>query len=63
MKGAINKAMTSLSLRRAWIEITKNGANMSDIMSLSLRRAWIEIHSTMKTISAPSVALLTESVD
>ena len=53
----------SLSLRRAWIEITKNGANMSDIMSLSLRRAWIEISVKLKLAPETQVALLTESVD
>ena len=38
-----NTAVTSLSLRRAWIEI-RNGRNgRTNVTSLSLRRAWIEI--------------------
>ena len=33
----------SLSLRRAWIEISSAWANEGHTLSLSLRRAWIEI--------------------
>ena len=54
----------SLSLRRAWIEISAPPALPDWILrSLSLRRAWIEIRP-WPTPSRPRwVALLTESVD
>ena len=44
----------SLSLRRAWIEITSNVWESADARSLSLRRAWIEIatHQDEGTVSA-----------
>ena len=54
---------TSLSLRRAWIEMTALAASSSDTTSLSLRRAWIEIVTVNDLSAILKVALLTESVD
>ncbi len=34
---------TSLSVRRAWIEIVADAEEVSYSVSLSVRRAWIEI--------------------
>ena len=55
--------LRSLSLRRAWIEITITSANKDTATSLSLRRAWIEILSMIYASDSRQVALLTESVD
>ena len=35
--------MSSLSARRAWIEMRKITVTVDDVTSLSARRAWIEI--------------------
>ena len=54
----------SLSLRRAWIEMTIPPAGTSgNRKSLSLRRAWIEISAIRPLRFGVRVALLTESVD
>ena len=53
----------SLSLRRAWIEMTRKSARSRCWWSLSLRRAWIEIRTPMRKSMRHHVALLTESVD
>ena len=53
----------SLSLRRAWIEISLMLDADGRIVSLSLRRAWIEITFASQSSRASAVALLTESVD
>ena len=36
-------SLSSLSLRRAWIEIGQQAYVWDNVLSLSLRRAWIEI--------------------
>ena len=53
----------SLSLRRAWIEISCIPRRIRAVPSLSLRRAWIEIDEDKPDDSKTGVALLTESVD
>ena len=53
----------SLSLRRAWIEITCTMRTVVRPLSLSLRRAWIEIRIGQFRERIKAVALLTESVD
>ena len=40
----IVKMSMSLSVRRAWIEMTYSGGVVSGSGSLSVRRAWIEIN-------------------
>ena len=45
-RGRSGRIRPSLSLRRAWIEITTNTSKRSKNASLSLRRAWIEIFLT-----------------
>ena len=49
---------TSLSARRAWIEIAYGALEGASEMSLSARRAWIEISSaeTAKTSNAESLS-------
>ena len=54
---------TSLSARRAWIEISALADEAERIRSLSARRAWIEIAGTMHLSSTGPVALRKESVD
>ena len=55
--------MSSLSARRAWIEIRLPVISCSFCMSLSARRAWIEIgHRSIKILRF-RVALRKESVD
>ena len=57
-------ATTSLSVRRAWIEITWNSARtLSTPQSLSVRRAWIEIIAYTSAVALILVALREESVD
>ena len=59
-----NYLLSSLSARRAWIEI--NGvllASVSSSGSLSARRAWIEIPLSIFWICRMFVALRKESVD
>ena len=56
--------LTSLSARRAWIEITSQVPTWFGMPSLSARRAWIEITSQVPTwFGMPRVALRKESVD
>ena len=55
--------ISSLSARRAWIEITERPAESRSNMSLSARRAWIEILPPLKLIACHNVALRKESVD
>ena len=54
---------SSLSARRAWIEICRFGAYPADGSSLSARRAWIEICNLNRAHGAAHVALRKESVD
>ena len=54
---------SSLSARRAWIEISILRGEGLIPPSLSARRAWIEIFSTKKPVPASIVALRKESVD
>ena len=54
---------TSLSLRRAWIEIESTTTVKPTRESLSLRRAWIEMFDWGRNSITVAVALLTESVD
>ena len=60
---AVPRHLTSLSLRRAWIEIGMSSESSTASASLSLRRAWIEINDTLIAHQSEDVALLTESVD
>ena len=54
----------SLSVRRAWIEISiAPGTSVFRGWSLSVRRAWIEIKMLLRDSSGRSVALRKESVD
>ena len=56
--------ITSLSARRAWIEIASGTlSDTSDVTSLSARRAWIEIENAIRVANDRSVALRKESVD
>ena len=56
--------MVSLSLRRAWIEISWQAVSAARHgKSLSLRRAWIEMERRQVHENQTVVALLTESVD
>ena len=54
---------SSLSARRAWIEILKNLFSQAVVMSLSARRAWIEINAGALPYDEEKVALRKESVD
>ena len=54
---------SSLSARRAWIEILAAGRKAVEKGSLSARRAWIEIEQPHSITNAVSVALRKESVD
>ena len=54
---------TSLSARRAWIEMTRTAFWFSVVLSLSARRAWIEIFYSLKRRLHEPVALRKESVD
>ena len=55
---------TSLSARRAWIEIVDYIIDyVNDAMSLSARRAWIEMYEGGVTVGVTVVALRKESVD
>ena len=60
---SLAKTVRSLSLRRAWIEISKETEMNGTEPSLSLRRAWIEIELSDGRAMRRLVALLTESVD
>ena len=55
--------VSSLSARRAWIEITDDVSTGGKIKSLSARRAWIEIQPPKGSSCLPIVALRKESVD
>ena len=57
------KTVTSLSARRAWIEINMSFNFGLPCMSLSARRAWIEISMDDLEPSRTRVALRKESVD
>ena len=54
---------SSLSARRAWIEIDPACAYPAPVWSLSARRAWIEMCGSAWPPSAAMVALRKESVD
>ena len=54
---------TSLSARRAWIEIANNLSMLCSVASLSARRAWIEMFSVREVFANFEVALRKESVD
>ena len=54
---------TSLSARRAWIEIRRCVLSGKCCWSLSARRAWIEIEDWLNAGCLPRVALRKESVD
>ena len=55
--------MASPSSRRAWIEIYRATATMSNTKSPSSRRAWIEIDKVPSVNPPYQVALLAEGVD
>ena len=56
--------VSSLSARRAWIEISITATRMPiGCVSLSARRAWIEISLVNTSSTVDSVALRKESVD
>ena len=57
------KTVTSLSARRAWIEINVLACSVGSAWSLSARRAWIEIGSVINGSRYKRVALRKESVD
>ena len=56
-------SITSLSARRAWIEIQISVSTVVGVLSLSARRAWIEICMVYYTCKQEIVALRKESVD
>ena len=56
-------SITSLSARRAWIEIIEEVSKYVVKESLSARRAWIEITYVTRLPRAQVVALRKESVD
>ncbi len=57
-------SVTSLSARRAWIEIGPYSVDGSGPeRSLSARRAWIEIGRPLRQLQSALVALRKESVD
>ena len=53
----------SLSVRRAWIEMTRIHMLWIIIKSLSVRRAWIEMYCVELSAQTIPVALREESVD
>ena len=55
--------ITSLSARRAWIEISASDSLADTSESLSARRAWIEIQFPLHGLGWEVVALRKESVD
>ena len=55
--------LSSLSARRAWIEIRLYDMSAAWNRSLSARRAWIEIFSVREVFANFEVALRKESVD
>ena len=55
--------LSSLSARRAWIEIGKSTTLTRIAWSLSARRAWIEIVTDGISLYGVLVALRKESVD
>ena len=55
--------LSSLSARRAWIEITRQVCVTCRVVSLSARRAWIEMFLSMGLDGRFKVALRKESVD
>ena len=55
--------LSSLSARRAWIEILAVKASPNNKLSLSARRAWIEIWQIRLHSNPSGVALRKESVD
>ena len=54
---------TSLSARRAWIEISGLRISIPAVVSLSARRAWIEMTVVATLATLVTVALRKESVD
>ena len=54
---------TSLSARRAWIEIVITAMTSQISVSLSARRAWIEMTNQTWLLNNAPVALRKESVD
>ena len=54
---------SSLSARRAWIEIEIRRSRTREYRSLSARRAWIEIEDWLNAGCLSRVALRKESVD
>ena len=63
LKTEKRKLKTSLSARRAWIEILITLLEMLNFTSLSARRAWIEIPAGCWRDARRAVALRKESVD
>ena len=59
----ITTLATSLSARRAWIEIVRIHDSRDCWQSLSARRAWIEIAVSIRPSLHQEVALRKESVD
>ena len=59
----IQSPATSLSARRAWIEMSYLSMETLCQVSLSARRAWIEMLVSVFTNFYPAVALRKESVD
>jgi len=59
----VSGMVSSLSSRRAWIEIGAIMRSHWTLGSLSSRRAWIEINIAPHLMEGYWVALLTESVD
>ena len=55
--------VSSLSARRAWIEMQVFQRIAKPFRSLSARRAWIEICCSARLLAASAVALRKESVD
>ena len=53
LSAALHCKVTSLSLRRAWIEIKHLERVLPIVRSLSLRRAWIEMLSARKSDGSP----------
>ena len=63
-QGVFSLFLLSPSSRRAWIEITKDNAEMKNtVASPSSRRAWIEIQHVQGKAADIRVALLAEGVD
>ena len=56
-------AKLSLSVRRAWIEISPVRHMKRNEVSLSVRRAWIEMYRMSGPVYRVCVALREESVD